>query len=94
MTQETRTSETASSADPRQLLATLRPQAFGNGAPQKVLDPLIEPLWTGVRALAAVDGDGATLVDADGDEVLEMAAIVETLGDVGAGRRRRRSMAS
>ena len=66
MTQETRASGSASSADPRQLLATLRPQGYGNGAPQKILDPLIEPLWTGVRALAAVDGDGATLVDGDG----------------------------
>lgn len=79
MTQETRPNASASSADPWQLLATLRPQAYGNGAPQKVRDPLIEPLWTGVRALAAVDGDGATLVDADGDSVLEMATIVETL---------------
>jgi hypothetical protein len=79
MTQETRPSGFASSADPRRILDTLRPQAYGNGAPQKVLDPLIEPLWTGVRALAAVDRDGATLVDADGDEVIGMTAIVETL---------------
>ena len=79
MTQETRASGTTSSADPRQLLETLRPQAYGNGAPQKILDPLIEPLWTGVRALAAVDGDGATLVDGAGDEVLGMATIIETL---------------
>ena len=69
MTQEARADRTATSADPRQILATLRPQAYGNGAPQKIRDPLIEPLWTGVRALAAVDAGGATLVDADGDEV-------------------------
>jgi ATP-dependent DNA ligase len=80
MTQETQTTEIASSAEPRQLLATLRPQGYGNGAPQKVLDPLVEPLWTGVRVLAAVDGDGATMVDGNGDEVLEMATIIGTLG--------------
>jgi hypothetical protein len=80
MTQETRPSGSASSADPRQILEMLRPQAYGNGAPQKIRDPLVEPLWTGVRALAAIDGDGATLVDAEGDEVLGMATIKETLG--------------
>jgi ATP dependent DNA ligase domain len=80
MTQETRPSGSATPADPRQILETLRPQAYGNGPLDKVRDPLIEPLWTGVRALAAVDRDGATLVDADGDEVLGMAAIKETLG--------------
>jgi hypothetical protein len=63
----------------QEILDPLRPQAYGNGAPQKVRDPLIEPLWTGVRALAAVDGDGASLVDADGDKVLGMETIFETL---------------
>jgi ATP dependent DNA ligase-like protein len=80
MTQETRPSGPATSGDIRQILETLRPQAYGNGAPDKIRDPLVEPLWTGVRALAAIDGDGASLVDADGDEVLGMAAIKETLG--------------
>jgi hypothetical protein len=79
MTQETRPSGPASSTDPRQILETLRPQAYGNGAPQKVRDPLVEPLWTGVRVLAAVDGGGATLVDADGDRVEGMATVVEAL---------------
>jgi ATP-dependent DNA ligase len=80
MTQETRASEATSTADLRRLLATLHPQTYGNGSPQKIVDPLVEPLWTGVRVLAAIDGDGATLVDADGDEVVEMEPIVEALG--------------
>jgi bifunctional non-homologous end joining protein LigD len=80
MTQETRPGGSATSGDPHQILATLRPQAYGNGSPQKVRDPLIEPLWTGVRTLAAVDDGGATLVDADGEHVEGMAAIVEALG--------------
>jgi bifunctional non-homologous end joining protein LigD len=79
MTQDARSSGSASAADLRQLLETLRPQAFGDGAPQKIRDPLVEPLWTGVRALAAIDGYGATLVDADGDTVQGMATIIETL---------------
>ncbi len=80
MTQETRPGESDTSGDPHQILMTLRPQAYGNGAPQKVRDPLVEPLWTGVRALAAVDDGGASLVDADGDRVEGMATIVEGLG--------------
>jgi hypothetical protein len=80
MTQETRPGGFSMSGDPHQILATLRPQAYGNGGPQKVRDPLVEPLWTGVRALSAVDNGGATLVDADGDQVQGMATIVEALG--------------
>ena len=80
MTREARPNGSATSGDPHKILATLRPQAYGNSAPQKVRDPLIEPLWTGVRALAAIDDGGATLVDADGDRVEGMAAIVEALG--------------
>jgi hypothetical protein len=34
-----------------------------------VLDPIVEPLWTGIRVLAAVGGDGVALVDVDGDPV-------------------------
>jgi hypothetical protein len=80
MTQETRPGDPSSTGGPRLLLATLRPQAYGNGAPQNVLDPLVEPLWTGVRALAAVDSDGAAMVDADGDAVNGMTTIYEALG--------------
>jgi hypothetical protein len=63
----------------RHLLATLRPQVYGNGGPQRIREPIIEPLWTGIRALAAVDGEGAALVDADGFPIEGMEAIVEAL---------------
>ena len=76
MTQETRP---PGSRVPRQIIATLRPQTYGNIAPHKIRDPLVEPLWTGVRALAAVDRAGATIVDAAGDPVEGMDAIVESL---------------
>ena len=63
----------------RAFLATVRPQIYGNGAPDKVLDPLVEPLWVGIRTLAAVDAGGATVVDDDGDEVARIETIVEAL---------------
>ncbi len=81
MTQEARPTGSEEATDPREILATLRPQAYGDSGPQKVRDPLIEPLWTGVRSLAAVDAGGAVLVDAEGDPVPGMAAIVEALSE-------------
>jgi bifunctional non-homologous end joining protein LigD len=81
MTQEVRPTGPEETSDPRDVLATLRPQAYGDRGPQKIRDPLIEPLWTGVRTLAAVDAGGALLVDAEGDPVPGMAAIAEALGE-------------
>ncbi len=81
MTQEARPTGSEEATDPREVLATLRPQAYGNSNPQKIRDPLIEPLWAGVRILAAVDAGGAVLVDADGDPVPGMSPIVDALGE-------------
>jgi ATP-dependent DNA ligase len=81
MTQDARPPRSEETTDPREVLATLRPQAYGDSGPQKIRDPLVEPLWTGVRSLAAVDAGGAVLVDADGDPVPGMAAIVEALSE-------------
>ncbi|MEO8438401.1 MAG: hypothetical protein ABI562_08060 [Chloroflexota bacterium] len=67
--------------DPRQLLATLRPQDYGNAAPQKIINPVVEPLWTGVRALAAVAGGQVVLVDTEGDSVEGIEAIAESLAE-------------
>ena len=55
--------------DTRAALATLRPQPIGSGHPGRIIDPLVEPLWTGVRALAAVDRDGVVLSDEDGASI-------------------------
>jgi len=73
MTQETTPS------GPREVLATLRPQTYGNGSPSRVRDPLVEPLWTGIRVLAAVDAEGATLVDEVGGAITQMEAVLEAL---------------
>jgi len=81
MTQEARPTRSEEATDPREVLATLRPQAYGNSNPQKIRDPLVEPLWTGVRTLVAVDAGGAALVDADGNPVPGMASIAAALGE-------------
>jgi ATP-dependent DNA ligase len=50
-------------------LEELRLQEYGNGSPARVADPIVEPLWAGVRALVAVSGGDVALRDADGDPV-------------------------
>lgn len=72
------TEETTASG-PRAALASLRPQTYGNGTPSRISNPIVEPLWVGIRALAAIDPEGATLVDEVGDEITEMAAVIEAL---------------
>jgi hypothetical protein len=71
----------------RQVLADLRPQAFGRGSPWRIPDPIVEPLWVGVRALAAVDDGEALLVDADGDPIEDLPAIVGSLATAAPGDR-------
>lgn len=45
---------------------TWRPQQFGDRRANDIADPVIEPLWTGPRVLALVDGDTVRLTDAEG----------------------------
>ena len=55
----------------RAALASLRPQVFGNGNPGRVLNPIIEPMWTGIRSLAAIGDGEATIADEGGDPIHE-----------------------
>lgn len=73
--------------DPRTALAGLKPQPFGDGRPGRVLDPLIEPLWTGVRALAAIDAAGATLADEAGAPVDGHPDVAAALADAALAER-------
>ena len=55
--------------DPTSAALGWRPQAFGRRRAKAIEDPLVEPLWTGLRVLAYVDDHRATLRDLDGDQV-------------------------
>lgn len=67
--------------DARTALAGLRPQVFGDGNPGRVLDPIVEPLWTGVRVLAAIDHGAVTMADERGDPIAGHADVVAALAD-------------
>ena len=47
--------------------STWRPQLFGDRRAADIQDPIIEPLWTGLRVLAYVSGGEARLTDVDGE---------------------------
>ena len=59
--------------------ATWRPQLFGDKRAATILDPIIEPLWTGPRILALVDGDTVRLTDSDGELIDNQPEVVEAL---------------
>src|SRR5690242_10420320 len=49
--------------------STWRPQLFGDRRAADIDDPIVEPLWTGLRVLACVSGGEARLTDADGTPI-------------------------
>jgi len=49
------------------LVRTWRPQSFGRRPARQIDDPLVEPLWSGIRALAHVGRDEVELVDPGGE---------------------------
>jgi hypothetical protein len=65
--------------------ASWRPQLFGDKRAQSIDDPIIEPLWTGPRIVALVDGSTVRLTDADGDAIEDEPEIVDALRVAAAG---------
>ncbi|MBA2299419.1 MAG: hypothetical protein H0W22_01460, partial [Chloroflexi bacterium] len=54
--------------DVLQLARDLRHQSFGRGRPERVTEPVVEPLWSGLRVIAAAQGGKGILLD-DGADV-------------------------
>jgi len=81
------TDRTADFADARAALADLRPQPFGGGNPRRILDPIIEPMWAGLRALAAIDGRDVALADEAGEPIGGHADVIAALADAAAADR-------
>jgi hypothetical protein len=71
--------------DARTVLASLRPQPFGHGRSDHVTNPIVEPLWVGIRALAAVEAAGAALADESGGPIDGYAEILDGLAAAAIG---------
>ncbi len=65
--------------DARAAAATWRPQQFSEGRATTVEDPVIEPVWSGLRVIALVDGGEVTFRDLDGDRVDEFKEVATEL---------------
>lgn len=63
------------------VLAGLRPQPYGFGRADRIKDPIVEPQWTGIRVLAAVDGDSVEVRDEAGEIVAERPEVRRALAD-------------
>jgi ATP-dependent DNA ligase len=57
---------------------TWRPQVFGRRQARHVDDPVVEPLWSGIRVLAHVTGKSVDFLDAEG-EARDWPATAEAL---------------
>jgi ATP-dependent DNA ligase len=55
-----------------------RPQRFGRRSSRQLRDPVIEPLWSGLRVLASIDRGVAEIRDGDG-ELQRRSAIAAAL---------------
>jgi hypothetical protein len=73
--------------DARAAAVEWRPQQFGDGRPGKVGDPIVEPLWTGLRVLALVDDGTVTIRDLDGDPVEDYEEVASELASASRAKR-------
>ena len=55
--------------DPHAAVLDMRPQAYGRGRADRVVDPIIEPRWFGRRVLVAVDRERGATMGIEIDEV-------------------------
>jgi ATP-dependent DNA ligase len=75
------TDRTANPTDARTALAGLRPQPFGGGSPRRIPDPIIEPMWSGIRTLAAIDGQDVALAGEAGEPITDHAGVAAALAE-------------
>jgi hypothetical protein len=75
----TTTGQQTRAIDAPSAAAAWRPQQFSEGRSAAIEDPIIEPLWSGLRVLALVDDGRVTIRDLDGDPVEEFDEVATEL---------------
>ncbi|MEJ7696416.1 MAG: hypothetical protein WKF78_07340 [Candidatus Limnocylindrales bacterium] len=63
---------------PIDLARSLRPQTFAKVAPDRIVDPIVEPVWGGIRLIAAAHPAGAALFD-QGEELTDQPHLAQAL---------------
>jgi ATP-dependent DNA ligase len=72
------TNPTMLARDAKSAAELWRPQRFSESGGD-IADPIIEPLWTGLRVLGLVDGDATTIRNLDGEAVDEFPDVLAEL---------------
>lgn len=67
-----------SSDDPITLAGTVRPQRYGRGRADRLERPVVEPLWRGLRVIAAADANAAVVL-ADGEPAVGLHRLTTAL---------------
>jgi ATP-dependent DNA ligase len=62
------------------LLTDLRPQRYGFGSTDQVINPIVEPQWAGIRVLVGVDDGLVAVRDEDGEPFTERPLVDRALG--------------
>ena len=62
------------------LLTDLRPQRYGFGSTDEVINPIVEPQWAGIRVLVGVDDGLVALRDEDGEPFTERPMVDLAVG--------------
>lgn len=60
------------------LARALRPQTYGRAPVDRIAQPVVEPLWQGLRVIAAVDAETATFLE-DGEPVTGHEGVARAL---------------
>lgn len=71
------------SADLFALARSVRPQVFGGSAAGRIAEPVVEPLWSGVRVIAA-GRDGTAQVFEDGEPFETQPTLIEAIAAAAA----------
>jgi len=72
-------------SDAASAAANWRPQQFGDKRAASIVDPIIEPLWTGPRILALVDGATVALTDEDGTPIENYPEVEDAIRESAGG---------
>ena len=70
---------TMTAMDALEVVQGWRPQTFGSKSSNGVTDPIVEPLWSGLRFLGAVTDETTVLQDPDGDPLDGFPELAEAL---------------
>ena len=75
----TRSAQAVGARSAAEAAAGWRPQRYSEGGSRDIVNPIVEPLWSGLRVIAFVRPGGVELRDLDGERVDEFPDLADEL---------------